>query len=215
MNNPNSQLLVLISGNGSNLQAIIDTCHQKNGMEICAVISNKTEAYGLIRAERAGIKTHILPYQTSLSRNEYDASLMALIDSHQPELIILAGFMRILSPEFVAHYQGRILNIHPSLLPKYPGLHTHQKAIDAKDKEHGASVHFVTQQLDAGPVILQARVPILGNDTPDTLAKRVQKEEHKIYPKVIELFCQKRLQMIDEKALFDGKPLTPTGLSIS
>lgn len=213
MNNPSSKLLVLISGNGSNLQAIIDTCHQKNDMEICAVISNKADAYGLTRAEKVGIKTHILPYQNSLSREEYDASLIDLIDAHKPELLILAGFMRILSPEFVAHYQGRILNIHPSLLPKYPGLHTHQKAIDAKDKEHGASVHFVTQQLDAGPVILQASVPVLDNDTPDTLAKRVQKEEHKIYPLAIEWFCQKRLQMVDEKALFDGKIISSTDLS--
>jgi phosphoribosylglycinamide formyltransferase-1 len=212
MNNPSHKLLVLISGNGSNLQAIIDACHQKNGMEICAVISNKTDAYGLVRAEQAGIKTQVLLYQKALSRAEYDASLMALIDAHQPTLLVLAGFMRILSPEFVAHYQGRILNIHPSLLPKYPGLHTHQKAIDAKDKEHGASVHFVTQQLDAGPVILQASVPVLAIDTPDTLAKRVQKEEHKIYPQVIEWFCQKRLQMIDEKALFDGKPIGASGV---
>ncbi len=213
MNNPSSKLLVLISGNGSNLQAIIDTCHQKNGIDICAVISNKIDAYGLIRAEQAGIKTHVLPYQDSLSREEYDASLMALIDSHKPDLLVLAGFMRILSPEFVTHYQGKILNIHPSLLPKYPGLHTHQKAINAKDKEHGTSVHFVTQQLDAGPIILQAKVQILANDTPDTLAKRVQLKEHKIYPQVIEWFCQKRLQMVDDRALFDGEIIGPTGLS--
>ncbi len=154
------RILVLISGNGSNLQTILDGCAGgKIAGEVVGVISNKADAYGLVRAKEAGVATAILAQQQFVSREEYDAALLALMADYQPDLVVLAGFMRILSADLVRHFAGRMINIHPSLLPKYQGLHTHQRAIDAGDDEHGASVHFVTEELDGGPVILQARVP--------------------------------------------------------
>ena len=190
------RLVVLISGNGSNLQAIIDNIANKNlPAQIVAVISNKADAYGLERAKKASIKHHVLSYNDFTDREHYDLALKNLIDEYQPDLIILAGFMRILSDEFVQYYSQKMMNIHPSLLPKYKGLNTHQRALDAGEKEHGCSVHFVTTELDDGPVILQATVSIEDNDTAETLATRVHQQEHRIYPEAIRLFAEKKLKL--------------------
>lgn len=206
------RILVLISGSGSNLQTILDSCAGgKIAGEVVGVISNKADAYGLVRAEEAGVATSILAQQQFASREAYDAALLALMQEYRPDLVVLAGFMRILSPGLVQHFAGRMLNIHPSLLPKYQGLHTHQRAIDAGDAEHGASVHFVTEELDGGPVILQARVPIFEGDDAGDVAARVQAQEHSIYPLVVQWFCEGRLRMQEGKALLDGAVLEPAG----
>ncbi|WP_337881568.1 phosphoribosylglycinamide formyltransferase [Rheinheimera sp.] len=205
-------IVVLISGSGSNLQAILDACSA--GFipgRVKAVISNKASAYGLKRAETAGVTSAVLSHKDYDSREDYDTALIQLIDSHQPDLVVLAGFMRILTPAFVAHYQGRLLNIHPSLLPKYQGLNTHQRAIDAGDTEHGCSVHFVTAELDGGPVVLQAKVPIFPEDDAELVAARVHEQEHRIYPLVVRWFCQQRLQQNADQALLDGQVLSEHG----
>jgi phosphoribosylglycinamide formyltransferase 1 len=186
-------IVVLISGSGSNLQTIIDATANDLPVEIRAVISNRPDAYGLTRAKEAGITTAVLENGEFVDRESYDTALRELIDSYAPELVVLAGFMRILSDGFVRHYEGRMMNIHPSLLPKYRGLHTHARAIEAGDQVAGCTVHYVTPELDAGPIILQARVPVLDGDTPDTLAARVLEQEHKIYPEAIRLFAEQRL----------------------
>ena len=188
-------LVVLISGSGSNLQSIIDAAASDLPVEIKAVISNKTEAYGLERARTAGIETRVLDHKEFPDRDSYDHALGDLIEEYQPGLVILAGFMRILTPALVNRFHGRMLNIHPSLLPKYRGLHTHQRALEAGDKIHGATVHFVTEELDGGPLIIQAQVPILEQDDSDTLAARVLKQEHTIYPLAIRMFAQGELRM--------------------
>jgi phosphoribosylglycinamide formyltransferase-1 len=206
------RILVLISGNGTNLQAIIDACQSSSFPgQVVAVISNKADAYGLTRAENAGLENLALSHRDFVSRESYDQALIAKIDAFAPDLIVLAGFMRILTPAFVQHFQGKLLNIHPSLLPKYQGLHTHQRAIDAKDQEHGVSVHFVTEQLDGGPVILQAKVPIFEHDTSDDLAARVHQQEHRIYPLVVKWFCQERLSMQQDLAVLDKVNLPLAG----
>ncbi|WP_299021735.1 phosphoribosylglycinamide formyltransferase [uncultured Photobacterium sp.] len=206
-------IVVLISGNGSNLQAIIDACQAGiiNNARVAAVISNKADAYGLERAREADIETVSLAASDYNDRESYDQALAEQIDSFNPDLIILAGFMRILSDNFVRHYLGRMLNVHPSLLPKYTGLHTHQRAIDAGDKEHGTSVHFVTEELDGGPVILQAKVPIFEDDSVEDVTARVQQQEHRIYPLVANWFLQGRLSMNNDNATFDGKILPGQG----
>jgi phosphoribosylglycinamide formyltransferase-1 len=180
-------IVVLISGSGSNLQSIIDA---ELPITIRAVISNRADAYGLTRAEQAGIPTAVLDHKAYPDRESYDAALQELIDSYQPGLLVLAGFMRILSDGFVRHYEGRMMNIHPSLLPKYRGLNTHARAIEAGDAEAGCSVHFVTPELDSGPLIAQARVPIREDDTPESLAARVLEQEHLIYPEAIRRFAE-------------------------
>lgn len=206
------RIVVLISGSGSNLQAIIDACKLADYPgEVVAVISNKVDAYGLVRAENAGIENEALSHREFETRELYDQALTQRIDSYNPGIIVLAGFMRILTPEFVQKYLGKLLNIHPSLLPKYQGLNTHQRAIDAKDSEHGVSVHFVTEELDGGPVILQAKVPIFDGDTAEDLASRVHEQEHRIYPLVVKWFCQGRLSMEADKAVLDGEILSVTG----
>lgn len=205
-------IVVLISGNGSNLQAIIDACSTGSiPGKVTAVIANKAEAYGLTRASEAGIPTAVLSHLGAASRESYDQELIKSIEQYQPDLVVLAGFMRILTPAFVKHFNGKLLNIHPSLLPKYPGLHTHQRAIEAKDTEHGCSVHFVTEQLDGGPVILQAKVPIFTDDDSSSLAERVHEQEYRIYPLVIKWFCQNRLQQRADQAWLDGNLLTTYG----
>ncbi len=212
MTPPMKRILVLISGNGSNLQTILDGCAGgKIAGQVVGVISNKADAYGLVRAKEAGVATAILAQQQFASREEYDAALLARMADYQPDLVVLAGFMRILSGDLVRHFAGRMINIHPSLLPKYQGLHTHQRAIDAGDDEHGASVHFVTEELDGGPVILQARVPIFEGDDVGEVAARVQVQEHSIYPLVVQWFCEGRLQMRAGSALLDGMQLGPEG----
>lgn len=202
-------IVVLISGNGSNLQAIIDAIRQQAlPVQIRAVISSNPHAHGLERARHAGLATQVLDHKHFPDRRSFDAALQAVIDGHQPALVILAGFMRILSAEFVAHYRGRLLNIHPSLLPAFTGLNTHQRSLEAGSAEHGASVHFVTSELDGGPVIIQARVPILPNDSVKDLAQRVLKEEHCIYPLAIRWFAEGRLQLAHDQVILDGHPLT-------
>ena len=188
-------LVVLISGSGSNLQAIIDAAHNGLPVDIRAVISNRPGVNGLKRAEQAGIPIRVLDHKEFTEREKYDDALKSLIDNFQPELVILAGFMRILTSDFVRHYAGRLFNIHPSLLPKFRGLHTHQRALDAGEKLHGASVHFVTEELDGGPVIVQAQVSVLSDDDADRLAARVLEREHQIYPLAIDWFAAGRLSL--------------------
>jgi phosphoribosylglycinamide formyltransferase-1 len=200
-------LVVLVSGSGSNLQAIIDAAANGLPVEIRAVISNQADAYGLQRAASAGIETRVLDHREFTDREAYDRALGELVDSFDPGLVILAGFMRILTPGFVRRFRGRMLNIHPSLLPKYRGLHTHQRVLDAGDPVHGASVHFVTDELDGGPLVLQVRVPVEAGDTPESLGARVLTQEHVIYPTVIRWFAQGRLRMDEERLLMDEAPL--------
>lgn len=205
-------IVVLISGNGSNLQAIIDACKQKKiNATIRAVFSNKADAFGLERAREAGIPAHVLTADLFASREAFDRELMQEIDAYAPDVVVLAGYMRILSPAFVEHFAGRLLNIHPSLLPKYTGLHTHRQALDNGDTEHGTSVHFVTDELDGGPVILQAKVPVFAGDTEEDITARVQTQEHAIYPLVVSWFIEDRLAMRDNRAWLDGVPLPPQG----
>lgn len=205
-------IVVLISGNGSNLQAIVDQCTaNKIAGKVTAVISNKPDVYGLQRAAAVNIPAHVVDNRDYSERTDYDTALMQCIDQYQPDLVVLAGFMRILTADFVEHYHGRMLNIHPSLLPKYRGLHTHQRAIDAGDTEHGASVHFVTPDLDGGPIVIQSRVPIFTDDEADQLAQRVQQQERNIYPLVINWFCAGRLMMDRDRVLMDGTPLDANG----
>ena len=206
------RIVVLISGSGSNLQAIIDACKATDYPgEVVGVISNKAEVFGLTRAENANIPHQVLSHKEYDSRENYDQALVSAIDDYNPDLVVLAGFMRILTPAFVQHFSGKLLNIHPSLLPKYQGLNTHQRAIDANDKEHGVSVHFVTEELDGGPVILQAKVPIFPEDTADDLASRIHVQEHKIYPLVINWFCSGRVVMLGDKAVLDEVSLPSSG----
>ncbi|MGB0900037.1 MAG: phosphoribosylglycinamide formyltransferase [Psychrobium sp.] len=190
------KIVVLISGNGSNLQAIIDACeaNKVNG-DVVAVISNKPQVYGLERAENHDIAHAVVNHHDYDTREDYDFQLAKAIDEYCPDLVVLAGFMRILTEDFVERFAGKMLNIHPSLLPKYQGLNTHQRAIDAGDSVHGVSVHFVTAQLDGGPVVLQAKVPVFDNDTSDDLAARVHEQEHRIYPLVVNWFVEGRLSM--------------------
>jgi phosphoribosylglycinamide formyltransferase-1 len=207
-----SRIVVLISGSGTNLQAIIDACTSKDYPgEIVGVISNKADAYGLTRAKDANISTLSLSHKDFESREAYDHELVKAIDAYSPDVIVLAGFMRILTPSFVQHFQGKLVNIHPSLLPKYQGLNTHQRAIDAGDDVHGVSVHFVTEELDGGPVILQAKVPVFDGDNSEDLAARVHEQEHRIYPLVVRWLCEKRLTMTNEKAVLDTVVLPISG----
>ncbi|MGI9887791.1 phosphoribosylglycinamide formyltransferase [Vibrio chagasii] len=209
---PQKNIVVLVSGSGSNLQAILDACDSNMiDASVKAVFSNKAEAFGLERAKNAGVDARSVNPKDFGSREEFDHELMIQIDAYQPDLIVLAGYMRILSSGFVRHYAGKMVNIHPSLLPKYPGLHTHQRAIDAKDKEHGTSVHFVTEELDGGPVILQAKVPVFEDDDAELLAGRVLTQEHAIYPMVCKWFAEGRLSMVDGQAVLDGKVLGKHG----
>ncbi|MEZ7861301.1 MAG: phosphoribosylglycinamide formyltransferase [Aeromonadaceae bacterium] len=203
---------VLISGNGSNLQALIDACQAGRIQgELVGVVSNRADAFGLERAKAAGIATQVLSNQAFADRESYDAALIQALESWKPDLLVMAGFMRILTPGFVQHFAGRMLNIHPSLLPKYQGVKTHARAIAAGDTVHGASVHFVTEELDGGPVVLQARVPIFPDDDEVTLAERVLSQEHQIYPLVVNWFCQGRLTMVGTQACLDGQPLPARG----
>ena len=205
-------VVVLISGSGSNLQALIDSiAHDGNPARIAAVISNRADAYGLQRARDAGIDTAVLDHKAFDGREAFDAALVELIDGFAPQLVVLAGFMRILSAGFVRHYQGRLLNIHPSLLPKYKGLHTHRRALEAGDAEHGCSVHFVTEELDGGPLVVQAVVPVASDDTVESLAQRVHHQEHLIYPLAVRWFAEGRLRLGEQGALLDGQPLAASG----
>ncbi|MDH5357955.1 MAG: phosphoribosylglycinamide formyltransferase [Gammaproteobacteria bacterium] len=179
-------IVILISGRGSNMISIVEAVKNNSlPVTVTAVISNRPDASGLDFAQQAGIETAVIDHKEFESREQFDQALADKIDNYSPDLVILAGFMRILTAEFVEHFAGKLINIHPSLLPKFKGLNTHQRAIDAGEKEHGASVHIVTPELDDGPVVLQARVPVLADDTASTLAARVLEQEHKLYPEAI------------------------------
>jgi len=205
-------IVVLVSGDGSNLQAIMDACQQgKLNARIAAVLSNRPDAYALQRATLANLPAQAFNPRHFPDRRSFDDALMQHIDIYAPDAVILAGYMRILSPHFVAHYAGRMLNIHPSLLPRYPGLHTHQQVLANGDSEHGTSVHFVTEQLDGGPVVLQAKVPVFSNDNEDDLIGRIKTQEHDIYPLAIDWLLAGRLTLRDGVAWLDGKPLPPPG----
>jgi phosphoribosylglycinamide formyltransferase-1 len=200
-------LVVLISGNGSNLQALIDaqaTSHYR----VVKVVSNRPDAYGLKRAQQHGIATEIIDHQNFPDRESFEQALIKAIDPAQPGLVVLAGFMRILTPAFTSHYLGKMLNIHPSLLPKYPGLHTHKRALESGDTEHGLSIHFVTDELDGGPVILQAKTPVNAHDTEDSLKQKVHELEHQAYPKAVELFACGNIHFTNHQAWWLDQPLT-------
>ncbi len=200
-------IAVLVSGSGTNLQAIIDTVHTGDcPAEVSLVLSNKP-AYGLTRAQDAGIATALLEAQSGESREAYDARLLKTLEAYKPDLIVLAGFMRILSADFVAHFDGRMLNIHPSLLPLYKGLNTHQRALDDAQSQHGATVHFVTAELDSGPALIQGIVEVEAQDDIDSLSARVHLVEHKIYPQAIDWIARRRAYCKDGIVHFDGKPL--------
>lgn len=205
-------VVVLLSGTGSNLQALIDSTRTGDSpVRIAAVVSNRSDAYGLQRARDAGIDTRSLDHKAFEGREAFDSALIELIDAFSPQLVVLAGFMRILSADFVRHYEGRLLNIHPSLLPKYKGMHTHQRALDAGDSEHGCSVHFVTEELDGGPLVVQAVVPVESADSAQTLAQRVHTQEHRIYPLAVRWFAEGRLILGEQGALLDGQLLAASG----
>ena len=200
---------ILISGGGTNLQSFIDRTESGElDMEIAVVLSNKPDAYGLERAAGAGIATEIVRHVDYPEREQFDAALVDTLDRYQPDLVILAGFMRILTPVFIDHYEGRVFNIHPSLLPKYPGLDTHQRALDAGDAWAGSTVHFATRELDGGPMIIQGRVPVESGDTADSLAARVLDVEHQIYPEAAKLFVEGRVEYRDGKTWLDGVQLS-------
>jgi len=193
-------IVILISGRGSNMQAIVQACRNEQWpAKITAVISNRADAEGLKFAAEQGIHTAVVVSKSFPDRAAFDAALQAEIDSYHPDLVVLAGFMRILTPEFVNHYQGRLLNIHPSLLPGFVGLDTHERAIEAGVKLHGATVHFVTAELDHGPIVAQAAVPVLFEDTEQSLAARVLQQEHQIYPKAVKQFVEGKLTIVGER----------------
>nr|MBF0684784.1 phosphoribosylglycinamide formyltransferase [Pseudomonas sp.] len=204
-------VVVLISGSGSNLQALIDSLGDSNPARIRAVIANRAEAFGLQRALAAGIDTRVLDHKQFADREAFDQALMEQIDAYAPHLVVLAGFMRILTPGFVRHYQGRLLNIHPSLLPRHKGLDTHRRAIEAGDAEHGCSVHFVTEELDGGPVAIQAAFSVRSGEGLDALTSRVHTAEHMIYPLAVRWFAEGRLRLCEQGAMLDGAKLPATG----
>lgn len=211
-----TRVVVLISGSGSNLQALIDGMRKGElPIDIVAVISNRPAVFGLTRAEQASIPALVLDHKQFADRESFDEELARLIDSYQPDLVVLAGFMRILTTEFTRHYEGRMLNIHPSLLPKYQGLHTHQRVLDAGEMEHGVTVHFVTAELDGGPSVIQARISVEAGDDAVSLAKRVQQQEHIIYPLAVKWFAEGRLRMDDRGVLLDNELLPPSGYLIT
>ncbi len=208
-----ARLAVLISGRGSNLQAFIDACASGSlAAQISVVISNNPDAPGLGRAAAAGIATRCIDHRDYPDRQSFDLALARELDKWQVDLVILAGFMRILTPAFITPFSGRLLNVHPSLLPKYPGLNTHQRALDAGDREAGVTVHFVTLELDGGPPIIQARVPIHPDDTVETLAARVIVAEHLIYPLAVKWYIAGRLKLTGRGAYLDGRPIPATGI---
>ena len=211
--NPPGNIAILISGTGSNMQAFIDACGAGElKARISIVISNNPDAPGLQRAADAGIATKCINHRDYDSREVFDAALVSALQEYDVDVVILAGFMRILTPVFIEPFLGRLLNIHPSLLPKYPGLHTHQRALDAGDTEAGVTVHFVTPELDSGPPIVQAKVPVYDGDKAESLAARVIVEEHKIYPLAAQWFLQGRLQLTEKGAILDGKAVPENGI---
>lgn len=207
------RIAILISGRGSNMVAFLEACAR--GIlpaRVCLVLSNRGDAEGLASARQAGVETACIAHGDYPDREAFDAALVQRLRQAQPDLIILAGFMRILTPVFITPFAGRLLNIHPSLLPKYPGMHTHQRALDAGDSAAGSTVHFVTQELDGGPPVLQAKVSILPGDTADSLARRVIALEHEIYPLAALWFLQGRLALNEQGAFLDGQKIPASGI---
>lgn len=206
------KFVVLISGNGSNLQVIINSQKSVNASgQICGVISNKADAYGLVRAKKEGIPTFVFSRKDYESNLAMDLAIAEKIEQLEAEFIVLAGYMKILTPEFTQRFEGKILNIHPSLLPKYPGLNTYQRAMEAGESEHGTTIHFVNEEVDAGAIILQAKVPIYPEDEIEDIMARVVEQEHQYYPLVVEWFCSGRLEARNGKAYLDGKELSAIG----
>ena len=201
-------VVVLISGSGSNLQALIDASADDRRFTICGVISNRPGVRGLQRAQAAHIPTQVIDHTSFSDRDSFDSALAAAIEAYEPGLVVLAGFMRILTGDFVDRFAGRLLNIHPSLLPAFQGLHTHRRALQEGVREHGASVHFVTGELDGGPVIAQIRVPVLDGDTESELAARVLQCEHQLLPRVVGWFAEGKLALRDDRVWFEGSPLS-------
>ncbi len=193
------RIVILISGRGSNMEAILNA---RLPVQIAAVISNEPTAKGLATAQSHNIPTAVVPHRAFTDRETFDAALAMEINRYQANLIVLAGFMRVLTEEFVVRYLGRMINIHPSLLPSFTGLHTHQRALEAGVRLHGCTVHFVTPGLDSGPIIAQAAVPVLADDTEDTLAGRVLAEEHRIYPQAIRWLCEGRVKLADDTVVY-------------
>ena len=206
------KIVILISGRGSNMEAIVRA--QIPGGEVSAVIANRPDAAGLAFAVDHGIVTQVVDHKAYPSREAFDAALADAIDAYRPDLVVLAGFMRVLTDAFVARYAGRLLNIHPSLLPSFPGLHTHRKAIEAGVRVHGATVHFVTPTLDCGPVVIQAAVPVLPGDDEAALARRVLEQEHRIYPQAVRWFVDGRLTLTDGRVLVQGEGALPGGWTV-
>jgi len=214
MSSTTASVVVLISGSGSNLQAIIDASHASDyPVNIAAVISNRPDVKGLERAKQANITSLVIDHTQFSGRKDFDQALIEQIDHFQPDLVVLAGFMRILTQDFVEHYTGKLINIHPALLPDFPGLNTHERAIESAVKQHGASVHFVTSEVDGGPIVLQASVPVKPDDSTEKLAQRVLQQEHLIYPLAIKWFAEKRLVLDKNKVLLDNEVLPETGLN--
>ena len=207
------RVVVLISGSGSNLQAIID--HAGDDYSVVGVISNRPGVKGLDRAVNAGIKAETLDHKEFESREAFDAALKGTVEAYKPDVVVLAGFMRILTPVFVEAFAGKMLNIHPSLLPKYAGLNTHQRAIDAGDSHAGCTVHFVTEALDGGPPVVQAKQAIAEGDDAAALAKKILVWEHQVFPAAVKWLCQGRLTLNGEKALLDGNDLPSTGFAFN
>ena len=206
------KLVILISGRGSNMEAIIRA--QIPGAEVSAVIANRPDAEGLAFAVDQGIVTQVVDHKAYPSREAFDAALADAIDAHRPDLVVLAGFMRVLTDAFVTRYAGRLFNIHPSLLPSFPGLHTHRKALEAGVRVHGATVHFVTPTLDCGPVVIQATVPVLPGDDEAALARRVLEQEHRIYPQAVRWFVEGRLTLTDGRVLVQGERAQSGGWTV-
>lgn len=204
-------VVVLISGSGSNLQAIIDAASNTGSYQIRGVISNRDDAFGLQRAQKANIETAVIKHQQFSDRQSFDQELSKQIDAWEADLVVLAGFMRILTDEFVNHYEGRMINIHPSLLPKFKGLHTHARALEAGEAEHGCTVHFVCAELDAGAPIIQAATAVRADDSEETLQQRIHLLEHQIYPIAVDWFCSGRLQERGGMAYLDAEPLGISG----
>ena len=206
---------VLISGRGSNLQSIIDACADPDfPASVKVVLSNEPEAYGLERARQAGIPTEIVPHKAHPSRKEFEEAMQSILIQYDIDLVCLAGFMRVLTSDFVAKWEGRMLNIHPSLLPAYPGLHTHERVLANHEKESGCTIHFVTPGLDEGPTLLQKRAPVLQNDTPDTLAARILEQEHIAYPEAIRLLALNKVHYSKEQVEVDEvEPYAPLKLN--
>ena len=203
-----AKVVALVSGRGSNLRNIVERARAGDlPVEVRAVVSDKDDAGAIAWARTQGIECATLPPRAFPDRERYDVALAALVGGYEPDLVLMAGFMRILGPAFVDRFEGRCLNIHPSLLPKYRGLHTHRQALEAGDREHGASVHFVTRELDGGPVVIQARVPVRDGDDEATLAARVLEQEHRIYPEAVDWFATGRLRFQDGAAWLDGRRL--------